>query len=67
MELRARESLSGVNYLDIYRELLKTLPERYQPALLRRCDPVVLVQYQREHFASADGRLRVALDLDLTL
>jgi len=66
MELRARESLSGVNYLDIYRELLKALPERYQPALLRRCDPVVLVQYQREHFASADGRLRATLDYDLT-
>ena len=66
MELRARKSLSKIDYRDIYRELLEALPERYQPALLRRCDPVVLVQYQREHFASADGRLRATLDYDLT-
>ena len=26
---------------------------------------VVLVEYRREHFASADGRLRVTLDYDL--
>ena len=61
-----RKSLSKIDYRDIYRELLEALPERYQPALLRRCDPVVLVQYQREHFASADGRLRATLDYDLT-
>ena len=65
MELRARENLSGVDYPDLYRELLNALPERFQPALLRRCDPVVLVQYQREHFASADGRLRATLDYEL--
>lgn len=38
------------------------MPDRVRPTLLRYSEPTVLVQYQREHFISADRRLRVTLD-----
>jgi hypothetical protein len=34
--------------------------------LLKRSDPVVIVEYSREHFISADRALRATLDYDLT-
>jgi len=33
--------------------------------LMRYCEPVIIVEYKREHFASPDGDLRLTLDYDL--
>ena len=65
LELRAQRSVSELTYRQLIDELVDVLPPQHMAELLRRDDPVVLVEYRREHFASADGRLRVTLDYDL--
>ena len=66
LELRPRQDLGETSYRRIHDELVNSLPPKHLPPLLKRSDPVVLVEYRREHFASADGRLRATLDYDLT-
>jgi len=66
LELRPRQDLGETSYRRIHDELVNSLPPKHLLPLLKRSDPVVLVEYRREHFASADGRLRATLDYDLT-
>lgn len=65
LELRSKENLSKLTYRHIYDQLIDILPPQHVASLLNRSDPVVIVEYQREHFASADGLLRVTLDYGL--
>ena len=65
LELRAQRSVSELTYRQLIDELIDVLPPQHMAELLRRWEPVVLVEYRRDHFASADGRLRVTLDYDL--
>lgn len=46
-------------------ELATYLPESLAHVLRRHSEPVIIVEYKREHFASADGTLRFTLDYDL--
>ncbi len=66
LELRSQKNLSELTYRHIYDQLIDILPPQHVVDLLKRSDPVVIVEYQREHFASADGLLRVTLDYNLT-
>ena len=65
LELHSQRSLGELTYSQIYDELIHILPPQHMVDLLKRSDPVVIVEYQREHFVSADGLLRVTLDYDL--
>jgi hypothetical protein len=65
LELRARRGVGELTFRQLIDELIEVLPPEHVADLLRRSEPVVLVEYRREHFASADGRLRVTLDYDL--
>ena len=65
LELRARQEVRDLSYRKIFDELIDILPPQYIADLLKRSDPIVMVEYRREHFASADGRLRLTLDYDL--
>ena len=65
LELRTRQRVSALSYRQIVDELIDVLPPQHVGDLLKRSEPVVIVEYRREHFASADGRLRVTLDYDL--
>ena len=65
LELRARQEVRDLSYRKIFDELIDILPPQYIADLIKRSDPIVMVEYRREHFASADGRLRLTLDYDL--
>lgn len=65
LELRARQEVCELSYRKIFDELIDILPPQYIADLIKRSDPIVMVEYRREHFASADGRLRLTLDYDL--
>ena len=57
--------LSELSYGTIISDLTHALPEQYAEVLLWRPEPVVLVEYKREHFLSRDGQIRVTLDYNL--
>jgi hypothetical protein len=42
------------------------LPGQHVGSVLLSNQPIVIVEYKREHFSSADGSLRITLDYELT-
>ena len=65
LELRLQQEVDKLTYRQIVDNLVDILPPQYVPDILRRSEPIVLVEYRREHFASTDKSLRVTLDYDL--
>jgi len=65
LELRSQQNLGTLSYSQIYNALIEILPPQHTADLLKRSDPVVIVEYSREHFISADGLLRITLDYNL--
>ena len=65
LEFRPGQPLAGLTYRRIVNQLVDILPPRHAADLLNRGEPIVIVEYKREHFSSPDGRLRVTLDYDL--
>ena len=63
--LEVQGSLSGVPYRQIVDDLVGVLPSAHVADLLESNEPVVIVEYKREHFAARDSALRVTLDYDL--
>jgi hypothetical protein len=57
--------LGGGPLRTIRQHLRDRLPDRYTHILATESDPVVLVEYRREHFELASGEARLTLDYDL--
>jgi hypothetical protein len=51
-----------LTYKTIVGELTASLPQTYAELLIERCEPVVLVEYRREHFIARDEKARFTLD-----
>ncbi len=64
-EFRSETPLSEMTYSQIRRCLENSMPQGLLGDVLPNCEPVVIVEYKREHFATDDG-LRITLDYDLT-
>ncbi len=65
MQLRANEPVGQRGYAELVSALLQVTPPQHAAGLLANPEPVVVVEYRREHFASLDGLLRVTIDYDL--
>lgn len=65
LQFRTERPLASLPYTQIRKNLESTLPEHLQCELIRYSEPVVIVQYNREHFTTDDG-IRITLDYDLT-
>ena len=65
LQLRASRPLAELSYRQIMNGLMETLPKQHVGRVLVASEPVAIVEYKREHFASADGGLRITLDYDL--
>ena len=66
LQLRASEPVGEFHFASLLPELQKAAPGERLADLLANPEPVVVIEYQREHFASADGQLRVTIDYDIT-
>jgi hypothetical protein len=66
LQLESDEPLGGLTYQQIAAGLQQVIPVEHLGDVCWYCDPAIIVQYQREHFASSDGCLRVTLDYDMT-
>lgn len=65
LPLQAQRPISGLSYRQIVDELIDILPPPYKSDLLKGDEPIAIVEYKREHFASRDSDLRATLDYDL--
>lgn len=65
LRVHCGEPLGTMPYATLQAALWAAVPEAYQPVLLAHPQPVVLIEYRREHFASPGGRLRATLDYGL--
>jgi hypothetical protein len=65
LQLRASDDIGERPYDELTRALQSVVPERLLSDLLNNPEPVVVVEYRREHFASACGQLRVTIDYDI--
>ncbi len=65
MHIKSNIEVGGLSYRRLYEELISVVPERLVADVVQYNEPVVIVEYKREHFASIDGRLRSTIDYDL--
>lgn len=65
LRLGSPACLSSVPFSALVSQLLDIVPDEFREELLRRSEPIVLVEYKRRHFVSRDRSLRVTLDYDL--
>ncbi len=66
MQLRASETVGERSYAELIPALLHAAPAARASDILANPEPIIVVEYRREHFASLDGLLRVTIDYDLT-
>jgi hypothetical protein len=65
-QLESSTPIHALTYKQITRGLEQVLPRNHRGELWEYSEPVVIVEYKREHFASDDGSLRITLDYDIT-
>ncbi len=65
LQIRAADALENITYSQIRHNLETMIPDYLIRDLTTNSEPIVIVQYNREHFTSDDG-LRMTLDYDLT-
>ncbi len=65
LHLQCDYPLIEMHFRQIVDGLIDSLPPQYVGAVLGSSEPIALVEYQREHFASDDGCLRVTLDYNM--
>ncbi len=62
LHLQCDYPLIEMTYRQIIDGLIETLPPQFVGIMLASSEPISLVEYQREHFATDDGCLRITLD-----
>lgn len=65
LKLHSDVPLSQLSFAAIRDELQRVVPDGFHPALARYSEPVVIVEYRREHFVSGDRSIRMTLDYDI--
>lgn len=61
------KDILDMRYKEIAEEFEKKLPFNFMPLLLKYPEPILIVEYKREHFISPfDKTIRVTLDYDIT-
>lgn len=63
--LHSRQPLLELSYRQIQRELERTLPAAFAPVIVRYSEPIVLVEYRRQHFRLRESGVRLTIDYDL--
>ena len=63
--LQAQQPLAELSYRQILDDLIDVSPTEHVADLLGSSEPIVIVEYKREHFADRFSPLRVTLDYDL--
>jgi SPX domain protein involved in polyphosphate accumulation len=65
LKIGIMESFFDLPFHETFQQLESILPDAYANLLIRYPDPVIIVEYKREHFISLDQKFRLTLDYDL--
>ncbi len=65
LRLTSDKPLGEMSYRELCEQLISVVPEHLVADVVQYNEPIVIVEYKREHFASLDGRLRSTIDYDL--
>jgi hypothetical protein len=65
LELASGAPLPDLSFIDLHDAVRRSLNGSLDPTWPLHTEPVVLVEYRREHFALHDGSARLTLDYDL--
>lgn len=65
LHVHSQQPLDELSYSQINDRLWQAMPEKYLCQMIVAPDPIMIVQYDREHFSSNDGSLRITLDYNL--
>lgn len=60
--VRSADCLGQMTWRTLLGRLVAALPEEQRVEVYGNCDPVVLVEYRREHYVSADNTIRLTID-----
>jgi len=66
LQLRADREIGACDFGELQRAVSEVIPARLRSDLLANPEPVVVVEYKREHFSSPCGQLRITIDYDIT-
>lgn len=66
LPLQAHRPLADLPFRTIGRHLRDVVPETWQRSLIQGGEPVLVVEYHREHFVSRQPGLRITLDYQFT-
>ncbi len=67
LQIYSDRPLSELSYPQIRGEFTRVLSDEDVAQVWRFPDPVMVVEYRREHFVSRDGKVRLTLDCDLKI
>lgn len=65
LRIKSETPIGEMSYKQLHAELLHAIPEQLATDVVQYNEPIVIVEYKREHFVSFDGRLRSTIDYDL--
>ena len=64
-EIESDKPLHQLSLSEIHNRLVQTTPPTHVRDVVHFFDPIIVVQYKREHFVSPDASLRMTLDYDI--
>lgn len=64
-KMQSDTPLSQMRLKEIHRQLVEVTPREHVREVCRFSEPIVVVQYCREHFQSPDREMRLTMDYDL--
>ena len=64
-QIQSDTPLHQLPFRDVYRGMIEIVPPAQARDVARFCDPIMVVQYKRQHFLTPDRELRLTLDYDL--
>ncbi len=65
LQIYSPQPLAEMPYRHWQKMLIENAPLGFQRDVIQFSDPIVVVEYRREHFASRDGQIRATIDYDL--
>ena len=65
LEIGSKTGLQDITYKDLISQLKDILFDEYKEMLFCFPEPVIIVEYKREHFVSVDEKYRLTLDYDM--
>jgi len=65
LRVDSAQPIGNMRYRELLARLTELAPATFVGLLAKYSEPIVIVEYRREHFVTPDGRVRLTIDYDL--